>query len=428
MLDPKLLRNETQAVATALARRGYDFDVAAYDALEARRKQLQERTESLQAERNQRSKAIGKAKAAGDDIAPLKQAVSGLGEQLDAARQQLQAVRAELAAMHSDMPNLPDASVPDGVDESENAEIRRWGDVPEFDFEVRDHLALGEGLQGMDAAVAAQMTGARFMVLQADIARLHRALIQFMLDVHVREHGYREFNVPYVVRAHALFGTGQLPKFDEDLFRLNEPADYYLIPTAEVPLSNLVADSIVAADSLPRRYTAHTPCFRAEAGAAGRDVRGMIRQHQFEKVELVQIVAPEDSYAALEELTGHAEVILQRLQLPYRVVALCTGDLGFAAAKTYDLEVWVPSQDMYREISSCSNCEAFQARRMQARYRDPETGKPKLVHTLNGSGIAVGRTLVAVMENYQRADGSIGIPDALQPFMGGQQEIRPPAA
>lgn len=426
MLDPKYLRNEPEAVAKALARRGYEFDVSAYNALEARRKELQEQAESLQAERNQRSKAIGRAKAAGEDIDPLKQAVAGLGEQLAEAAQALDTVRAELDAIHSDLPNLPHASVPDGADETDNEEVRHWGERLAFDFQPRDHMALGEDLQAIDAAAAAQITGARFTVLRGDIARLHRALIQFMLDIHVREHGYEEFNVPYIVRSQSLFGTGQLPKFEDDLFRLSDPGDYYLIPTAEVPLANLVAESIVAKATLPQRFVAHTPCFRAEAGSAGRDVRGMIRQHQFEKVELVQVVAPDTSYDALETLTAHAETVLQRLELPYRVVALCGGDLGFAAAKTYDLEVWLPSQDCYREISSCSNCEDFQARRMQARYRDPDTGKPRLLHTLNGSGVASGRALVAVLENHQRADGSIGIPAALQPFMGGQQEI--PAA
>lgn len=427
MLDPKRLRNEPENVAKALAVRGFEFDAAAYAELEARRKQLQEQAESLQAERNQRSKAIGKAKAAGEDIAPLKQTVAGLGEQLDQAKQALEQVREQLEAVQSGLPNWPHASVPAGADDSDNVEVRRWGTPATFAFDVRDHVALGERLQGMDATTAAQITGARFMVMRGAVARLHRALIQFMLDVHTREHGYEEYNVPYIVRSQSLYGTGQLPKFGDDLFRLSEPDDYYLIPTAEVPLANMVADSIVAADTLPQQYVAHTPCFRAEAGSAGRDVRGMIRQHQFEKVEMVHVVAPEASYQALETLTGHAETILQRLELPYRVVALCGGDLGFAATKTYDLEVWVPSQNTYREISSCSNCEDFQARRMQARYRDPETGKPKLVHTLNGSGVASGRALVAVLENYQRADGSIAIPAALQPFMGGQQEIRVPA-
>ena len=425
MLDPKRLRNEPEAVAAALARRGFEFDVAAYVALDGRRKQLQEQTESLQAERNQRSKAIGKAKAAGEDIEPLKAEVAGLGDRLMQAKQALETVREELVAIHYSLPNVPHASVPDGVDENDNVEIRRWGEPPVFDFVVRDHVELGEGIGGMDAALAAKLTGARFTVLSGDIARLHRALIQFMLDVHGREHGYTEFNVPHIVRSQSLLGTGQLPKFGDDLFRLQEPDDYYLIPTAEVPLTNMVADSIVDYDTLPQRYVSHTVCFRAEAGAAGRDVRGMIRQHQFEKVEMVHVVTPETSCAALETLTIHAETILQRLELPYRVVALCGGDLGFSAAKTYDLEVWLPSQNTYREISSCSNTEDFQARRMGARYRDPETGKPQLLHTLNGSGVAAGRALVAVLENGQRADGSIVIPEVLQPFMGGQRVIEP---
>jgi len=425
MLDPKRLRNEPEAVASALALRGFDFDAAAYAALEARRKQLQEETESLQAQRNQRSKAIGRAKAAGEDIEPLKQAVAGLGDRLSAARNALQEVQAELHAIRAGLPNIPDPSVPPGADDGDNVEIRRHGEPPAFDFEVRDHVDLGTGVNGLDAAAAADITGARFTVMRGAIARLHRALIQFMLDVHGREHGYEEYNVPSIVHSRSLFGTGQLPKFGDDLFRLVEPADYYLIPTAEVPLTNLVADSILEHTSLPRRFVAHTPCYRAEAGAAGRDVRGMIRQHQFEKVELVHVVEPSASHDALEELTRHAETILQRLELPYRVVTLCGGDLGFAAVKTYDLEVWLPSQHIYREISSCSNCEDFQARRMQARYRDPDTGKPALLHTLNGSGVASGRALVAVMENYQRADGSIGIPEVLQPFMGGQTAILP---
>lgn len=423
MLDSKRLRNEPEAVAAELARRGFEFDAGAYRQLDSQRKQLQGQTEALQAERNQRSKAIGAAKAAGEDIEPLKAEVAGLGDKLTQAKQALQDIREQLDEIHAGLPNLPHESVPEGADESDNVEIRRWGELPSFDFDVRDHVDLGEGIGGLDAAMAAKLTGARFTVLSGDIARLHRALIQFMLDVHGREHGYQEFNVPHIVRSQSLVGTGQLPKFGDDLFRLQEPEDYYLIPTAEVPLTNMVADTIVDYDTLPRRCVSHTVCFRAEAGAAGRDVRGMIRQHQFEKVEMVHIVAPETSYDALEALTGHAETILQRLELPYRVVNLCGGDLGFAAAKTYDLEVWLPSQNTYREISSCSNAEAFQARRMGARYRDPETGKPRLLHTLNGSGVAAGRALVAVLENGQRADGSVAIPAALQPFMGGQQVI-----
>ncbi len=428
MLDPRRLRNEPEAVAEALARRGFVFDAAGYASLEARRKALQERTESLQAERNQRSKAIGKAKAAGEDIEPLKQAVAGLGEELGAAKSELDALLEQLDAIRWGLPNLPQQSVPPGETEADNVELRRWGEPRAYDFEVRDHVALGEALQGMDAAAAAQITGARFTVLRGALARMHRALIALMLDIHTGEHRYEELNVPYIVHARSLQGTGQLPKFGDDLFRLQAPDDYYLIPTAEVPVTNLVADRIVEADTLPQRYVAHTPCFRAEAGAAGRDVRGMIRQHQFEKVEMVQLVAPDTSYDALEEITDHAETILQKLELPYRVVNLCGGDLGFSAAKTYDLEVWLPSQSTYREISSCSNFEDFQARRMSARFRDPETGKPRLLHTLNGSGLAVGRALVAVMENHQRADGGIDIPAALQPFMGGQTRIAAPVA
>lgn len=425
MLDPKLLRNDPDTVAAGLARRGYNLDTAKLRALEERRRELQTRTESLQAERNRRSKAIGRAKAAGEDIEPLKAEVADLGDELDRAKADLEAAVAELDELRWDMPNLPHESVPDGDGEDDNAEVRRWDEPPAFDFAARDHVDLGADLGGMDFEAAAAVSGARFVVLSGVLARLHRALIQFMLDVHTREHGYREVYVPYIVRSESLRGTGQLPKFGEDLFRLTDPDDFYLIPTAEVPVTNLVRDSILPADSLPRRFVAHTPCFRAEAGAHGKDVRGMIRQHQFEKVELVQIVRPEESYEVLETLTAHAEVVLQRLELPYRVVDLCAGDLGFSAARTYDLEVWLPSQETYREISSCSNFEAFQARRIQARWRDPETGKPALVHTLNGSGLAVGRTLVALLENHQQADGSVRIPEALQPYMGGEKALRP---
>lgn len=423
MLDAKQLRQDPEAVAAALARRGFGLDVDRLARLEAERKRLQTEAESLQAERNSRSKAIGQAKAAGEDIEPLKREVAGLGERLDTAKAGLDEVMAGLEELRWGLPNLPHSSVPDGADEDANAELRRHGEPPAFDFEPRDHVALGADLAMMDFEAAARITGARFVVLSGPLARLHRALTQFMLDLHSREHGYREVYVPYIVAAESLRGTGQLPKFGEDLFRLTDPDDYYLIPTAEVPVTNLVRERIVEADELPLRFVAHTPCFRAEAGAHGKDVRGMIRQHQFEKVELVQIVAPETSYAVLEELTGHAEAVLQALELPYRVVALCAGDLGFSAAKTYDLEVWIPSQRTYREISSCSNFEAFQARRMQARWRDPNTGKPALVHTLNGSGLAVGRTLVAVLENHQQADGSICIPPALRPWLGGENRI-----
>ncbi len=418
MLDPRLLRTELDAVATQLARRGYILDTAALRALEERRKAIQVQTQELQAERNARSKGIGKAKAAGEDIAPLLTEVEGLGDQLKAAEEQLAALQDELNAVLLDIPNLPHESVPEGKGEDDNPEIRRWGEPPSFDFEPKDHVDLGEALGLLDFETAAKLTGSRFSVIQGPLARLHRALIQFMLDTHTRAHGYQEVYVPYLVNADSLRGTGQLPKFEEDLFRTAGEHAYYLIPTAEVPVTNLARDTIVDADDLPLRFTAHTPCFRSEAGSYGKDTRGMIRQHQFEKVEMVQLVRPQDSWTALEELTGHAEAILQQLELPYRVVALCTGDIGFSAAKTYDLEVWLPGQQKYREISSCSNFEAFQARRMQARWRNPETGKPELLHTLNGSGLAVGRTLVAVMENCQQGDGSIRVPPALQPYMG----------
>jgi seryl-tRNA synthetase len=418
MLDPRLLRTELETVAKQLARRGYTLDTAALQALEERRKALQVRTQELQAERNARSKGIGQAKAAGADIAPLLKEVEGLGEQLRTAGEQLAALQEELNASLLDIPNLPHESVPDGRGEEDNPELRRWGEPATFDFTPKDHVDLGEHLGLLDFETAARVTGSRFSVIQGPLARLHRALIQFMLDTHTRAHGYREVYVPYLVNADSLRGTGQLPKFEEDLFRTAGEHAFYLIPTAEVPVTNLVRDTIVDAALLPLRFTAHTPCFRSEAGSYGKDTRGMIRQHQFEKVEMVQMVRPQDSWAALEELTGHAEAILQQLELPYRVVTLCTGDIGFSAAKTYDLEVWLPGQQKYREISSCSNFEAFQARRMQARWRNPGTGKPELLHTLNGSGLAVGRTLVAVMENYQQADGSIRVPAALQSYMG----------
>lgn len=422
MLDPRLLRNDPESVASALARRGFEFDAAAYRALEEQRKAQQTRAEELQAERNQRSKAIGKAKAAGEDIEPLKEAVAGLGAQLDEAKTELEALQTRLTDIQSGLPNLPDAAMPDGEDETDNAVIRHWGEPPSFAFEVRDHVAVGEGLAGLDAAAGAKITGARFTVMRGGVARLHRALIAYMLDMHVGT-GYTELNVPYIVNSKALYGTGQLPKFGEDLFRLTEPEDYYLIPTAEVPVSNLVADEIVPDEQLPLRYVAHTPCFRAEAGAAGRDVRGMIRQHQFEKVELINIARPDESDACHEAMLANAERVLQGLELAYRVVDLCGGDIGFAAARTYDIEVWLPSQQTYREISSISNTRDFQARRMGARYRDPETGKPRLLHTLNGSGVAAGRALVAILENHQQADGSVAIPKALQPYMGGIESI-----
>ena len=418
MLDPKLLRGDLDGVAAKLARRGYTLDTAALESLEQQRKAIQVDTQTLQAERNTRSKSIGKAKAAGEDIAPLLQEVEGLGDQLKAKEAELAKLQDELNGLLMGIPNIPQDDVPDGKGEEDNPEIRAWGERPVFDFEPKDHVDLGEGLGQLDFETAAKLTGSRFSVIQGPLARLHRALIQFMLDTHTQQHGYREVYVPYLVNADSLRGTGQLPKFEEDLFRMTDEAGYYLIPTAEVPVTNLVRDTIIEADDLPLRYTAHTPCFRSEAGSYGKDTRGMIRQHQFEKVEMVQLVRPEDSNAALEALTGHAEAILQQLELPYRVVTLCTGDIGFSAARTYDLEVWLPGQQKYREISSCSNFEAFQARRMQARWRTPDTGKPELLHTINGSGLAVGRTLVAIMENCQQADGSIRVPTALQRYMG----------
>jgi seryl-tRNA synthetase len=418
MLDPRLLRNDLDTVARQLARRGFTLDIAALLALEERRKAIQVQTQALQAERNARSKHIGRAKADGSDIGPLLKEVAGLGDQLRIAEERLAALQDELNAILLGIPNLPHDSVPDGRGEEDNPEIRRWGEPPQFAYPPKDHVDLGEGLGLLDFETAAKLTGSRFSVILGPLARLHRALIQFMLDTHTRQHGYREVYVPYLVNADSLRGTGQLPKFEEDLFRITGEHAYYLIPTAEVPVTNLVRDTIVDAAEMPLRFTAHTPCFRSEAGSYGKDTRGMIRQHQFEKVEMVQLVRPQDSWLALEELTGHAEAILQLLELPYRVVSLCAGDIGFSAAKTYDLEVWMPGQQKYREISSCSNFEAFQARRMQARWRNPETGKPELLHTLNGSGLAVGRTLVAVMENYQQADGTIRVPPALQPYMG----------
>jgi seryl-tRNA synthetase len=422
MLDPKLLRTDLDRVAAILQRRGVRLETQRITELEQRRKSLQVETQELQNARNTQSKAIGKAKAAGEDVQPLLDAVADLGERLKTVNDALGEVQEALRDLALGIPNLPHDSVPDGQDEDDNREERRWGEPTDFAFEPKDHVDLGTALGVLDFDVAAKLTGARFTVMSGPLARLHRALTQFMLDVHTTEHGYTEAYVPYLVNPESLRGTGQLPKFAEDLFRL-EGTDYHLIPTAEVPLTNLVRDVIVEADYLPRRYVAHTPCFRSEAGSHGKDTRGMIRQHQFDKVELVHVVRPELAFEALEELTGHAEVILQRLGLPYRVVTLCTGDLGFSATKTYDLEVWLPGQQRYREISSCSNMGDFQARRMQARWRNPDTGKPELVHTLNGSGLAVGRTLVAVMENYQREDGSIEVPAALRPYMGGIERL-----
>ena len=423
MLDPRLLRTELDTVRQQLARRGFTLDSDALQALEKHRKTIQVDTQELQAERNSRSRGIGKAKAAGEDIAPLLQAVEGLGEQLKAKELELAQLQDELNDILMGIPNIPHSSVPDGSGEEDNPVLRLWGEPPVFDFEPVDHVDLGERLGQLDFEAASKLTGSRFCVIQGPLARLQRALIQFMLDTHTREHGYTEVYVPYLVNADSLRGTGQLPKFEADLFRTTGESDYYLIPTAEVPVTNLVRNTIIEAQQLPLRFTAHTPCFRSEAGSYGKDTRGMIRQHQFEKVEMVQLVAPQASYEALEQLTGHAETILQKLELPYRVVTLCTGDIGFSAAKTYDLEVWLPGQQKYREISTCSNFEAFQARRMQARWRNPETGKPELLHSINGSGLAVGRALVAVMENYQQADGSIRVPAVLQPYMGGINSI-----
>ncbi len=414
MLDPKLIRTQLENVAAQLGRRGFVLDAARLEQLETERKAIQVRTEDLQAERNSRSKSIGKAKAAGEDIQPLLEQVAGLGAQLDTAKQELDAVQEQLNGLLMGIPNIPDESVPDGDDESSNLEIRRWGEPTVFAFEARDHVDLGDAVGGTDFDAAVKLSGSRFAVMRGSLARLHRALTQYMLDTHTAEHGYQECYVPYLVNADSLRGTGQLPKFEEDLFATRGEDPYYLIPTAEVPVTNLVRGEILEAARLPLKMTAHTPCFRSEAGSYGKDTRGLIRQHQFEKVEMVQIVRPEDSMQALEELTGHAETILQRLELPYRVVSLCAGDLGFSAVKTYDLEVWLPGQNAYREISSCSNFADFQARRLQARYRSSEGAKPELVHTINGSGLAVGRTLVAVMENYQQADGSIRVPDVLR--------------
>ncbi len=414
MLDPKLLRTDLEAVAANLARRGFVLDVDKFRELEARRKTLQIQTDELRNRRNRESKNIGKAKAAGDDIQPLLDQVADLGDQLKEAEEALQEAREGVNQILLESPNLIADSVPDGADESDNRELRRWGEPPEFDFEPRDHVDLGL----LDFEAAARVSGARFVVMRGPVARLHRALIQFMLDLHVEEHGYTEVYVPYLVRSGALTGTGQLPKFREDLFEIAGDADFFLIPTAEVPVTNLVRETILEADALPLRMVGHTPCFRSEAGSHGRDTRGMIRQHQFEKVELVHITRAEESAEALEVLTGHAETVLQRLGLAYRVVELCSGDIGAAATRTYDLEVWMPGQNTYREISSCSNCIDYQARRMQARVRNPETGKPELVHTLNGSGVAAGRCLVAVLENYQQPDGSVLIPEVLRPYMG----------
>ncbi|EQB99629.1 serine--tRNA ligase [Photorhabdus temperata] len=428
MLDPNILRNELDAVAEKLARRGYTLDVDTLRKQEERRKVLQVETETLQAERNSRSKAIGAAKSRGEDIDPLRQEVNQLGEKLDTAKSELEKLQAEIRDLVLSIPNMPDDSAPIGKDENDNLEVSRWGEPRKYDFEIKDHVSLGELANGLDFAAAVKLTGSRFVVMKGQIARLHRALAQFMLNLHTEQHGYLETYVPYLVNHDTLYGTGQLPKFGEDLFHTKpleeETANHYaLIPTAEVPVTNLVRGEILDESELPLKMTAHTPCFRSEAGSYGRDTRGLIRMHQFDKVELVQIVHPDESMNTLEELTGHAEKVLQLLNLPYRKVLLCTGDMGFGACKTYDLEVWLPAQNTYREISSCSNMWDFQARRMQARFRGKDDKKTQLLHTLNGSGLAVGRTLVAVMENYQQADGRIEIPEVLRPYMGGLEYI-----
>jgi seryl-tRNA synthetase len=430
MLEIRQLRADPQGVAANLARRGFSLDLEQFTALEATRKEAQVAVDALRNERNTRSKAIGHAKARGEDVAPLLAEVESLGARLAKGEQELAAHQGALDRLLLDLPNLLHESVPIGRDAASNVEIRRHGEPPKPEFEAADHVAIAEGLGGIDTAGASRLSGARFTVLTGPVASLHRALAQFMLDLHQREHGYREAWVPYLVSRRTLTGTGQLPKFEPDLFKLaREPSEseLFLIPTAEVPLTNLAADRILDPSELPLRLVAHTPCFRSEAGSYGKDTRGLIRQHQFDKVELVQVVKPANSYEALEELTGHAAKVLERLELPYRVMALCSGDVGFASAKTYDLEVWLPGQGAYREISSCSNCEAFQARRMQARWRNPETGKPEPVHTLNGSGVAVGRALVAVLENCQQADGSVVVPGALRSYLGGVDRLKPAA-
>ncbi|BCG64495.1 MAG: seryl-tRNA synthetase [Methyloprofundus sp.] len=424
MLDPHLFRSELEFIQAQLKRRALDFDADFYTDLENRRKAVQVKTQELQNERNLRSKSIGQAKAKGEDVQPLLDQVQGLGEQLKAAESELSDIQGQMQTLMEGLPNLLDPAVPEGKDEEDNVEISRWGDIPEFAFEVKDHVDLGALHKGMDFEVAAKITSARFVALKGNIARLQRALIQFMLDTHADEHGYSETYVPYIVNADSLYGTGQLPKFADDLFKVSANPDLYLIPTAEVPVTNVVRNEIIDNADMPVKMVAHTPCFRSEAGAYGKDVRGLIRQHQFEKVELVQIVRASESEQAHEELTGHAENILQKLNLPYRKVLLCSGDTGFSSTKTYDLEVWLPGQDKFREISSCSNFKDFQARRLKARWRNPETGKPELVHTLNGSGLAAGRTLVAVLENYQLENGDINIPDVLQPYMRGMTVLK----
>lgn len=425
MIDPKLLRADPEAVARNMARRGISLDVDALRALEEKRKPWQIEADRLRAERNANAKAVGMAKGKGQDASELIAKGEALTAQLAQAEQALTAVQEELEQWQLGLPNLLHDSVPEGRDESANVEMRRWGEPRRFDFEPRDHIAIGEKLGGLDFEAAARISGARFVVMRSQVARLHRALAQFMLDLHTREHGYTEVYVPYLVQPQALHGTGQLPKFEQDLFAVKGEQHFYLIPTAEVPVTNLVREQILASEDLPLKFVCHTPCFRSEAGAAGRDTRGMIRNHQFDKVELVHIVRPQDSYASLEELTSNAETVLKKLEIPFRTVALSAGDIGSNSCKTYDLEAWLPGQNLYREISSCSNFEAFQARRMQARWRNPETGKPEPVHTLNGSGLAVGRTLVAVLENYQNTDGSVNVPAALISYMGGIAKLTP---
>jgi seryl-tRNA synthetase len=425
MLDSKLLRTATEQVAQGLAKRGYVLDVAKIQALEETRKAIQIKTENLQSERNSISKGIGKAKQAGEDVAPMMQAVENIKQELVSAEAELTKIQVEWDDFVNAIPNVPADEVPEGKSDEDNIEIRRWGMPRSFHFPIKDHVDLGAELGGLDFEVATKITGTRFAVLRGGVARLHRALAQFMLDTHINQHGYEEVNVPFIVNRDSLFGTGQLPKFEEDLFKLTDDREFYLIPTAEVPVTNIYRDDIVDESQLPIKLVCHSPCFRSEAGSYGRDTRGMIRQHQFEKVELVKFVRPEESDAALEALVGHAEAILQQLGLPHRTVILCGGDIGFSAAKTYDIEVWVPSQDKYREISSCSSFRDFQARRMMARFRNKETGKPELLHTLNGSGLAIGRTLLAVLENYQQEDGSVIVPEVLRPYMGGLELLIP---
>ena len=425
MLDQQFLRNDYQTIAEKLAPRGYDFDVTYYEDLESRRKSIQSETEANRHQKNQLSKQIGKLKSSGEDASELMAEVEQIGERLDVLEKDNTAVQSEFQDFISGIPNVAHDSVPIGTSEDDNLEVRRVGDQPQFDFEPQDHVALGENLGMLDFDLASKLSGARFVVMRQKLAALHRAISQLMIDTHTREHGYEEINLPFIVNSEILYGTGQLPKFQDDQFHLEDSRDFYLIPTAEVPLTNIVKDCIVDESDLPLKFVAHTPCFRKEAGSYGKDTRGMIRQHQFEKVELVHIVKPDESYETLEELTANAEKILQLLELPYRVIVLCTGDMGFSAAKTYDIEVWLPGQNRYREISSCSNCEGFQARRMKARVRNAETTRLEPVHTLNGSGLAVGRTFIAVLENYQCNDGSVTVPEVLRPYMNGLSTIQP---